>query len=925
MNRARVSNLIIVFCGLLVGLTLLVNRPGAEVVNQYGGQAILYLMLTAVTLTLGVLLTQGEFSIVHVAGITGFLSLPIDAQPILLWAIAIGGIIGGVLLMMRQQDVGVRRRTTIRNVGSVIMICARLTLSLFVVGKVYDLLNGSHPLRPPLQQAFIPLLVFAVLFSGLYTLIFCLESYVEQRSIRRMIRQDSVLLASMVIIPLPFAVLSAMVISLTPSSIYIFMIGALLTTIGLYRFSRTRFQLQKQLEEQRSLTAVSQALQSDLKLDSLLFAIYNQVAQLMRTDQFVTALYERNARKLRFPLVMQDGKEVHNYNDDITNGLLSRVLRQQAAMVFGADQTGGYSWLGVPLVAGGRLLGAIGVRSDDPQEAFSEEDKRLLIIVAGSASVAIDNAQLYAHQMTQATRVSALNRTLPLLTGTLALDAVQQTIVAAAEDILQSNGVALYMQGDDAKSPMQMVASTGLTQVDETLTPDDIVRREKKANYLGLDLVVGNERLGGLAFFFNEENAYDEEDTPIALAFAAQAAQAIHNARQYTTTDKALEEQVREVTETRDRLQVILDTMTEGILMIAVNGVVTLANPRVDVVGLNAQSLLGQPVDVLLEKPNLDLAERMGFDSDQKVRNLLKLLRAPEEWSTSEPFSYTVTNEGDERHIERNIILVKGAEGKILGMMLVFSDETEARELIQMRSDLSNMIVHDLRSPLTAVTTGLKLLRDIVPVESPLHPTVVTTTETSQRAIRKMLVRVDSLLDISRLDSGALTLETEPTDMATVADSVCVELSPLAQELEVTLTTDIGDETPALDADSDKVERVLQNLVDNALKFCPANGKVTIKAHRPELDADSERFVRIDVSDTGPGIPDEYKTRLFDRYAQMKGRRGKRRGSGLGLTFCRMVVEAHGGRIWIEDNPGGGSIFAFTLPVAEADEVEKKF
>jgi signal transduction histidine kinase len=159
--------------------------------------------------------------------------------------------------------------------------------------------------------------------------------------------------------------------------------------------------------------------------------------------------------------------------------------------------------------------------------------------------------------------------------------------------------------------------------------------------------------------------------------------------------------------------------------------------------------------------------------------------------------------------------------------------------------------------------------------------------------------------------------------MATIADSVCIELSPLAQELEVTLTTDISDEIPALDADPDKVERVLQNLVDNALKFCPSEGNVTIRAHQPEKGKQGERFVRIDVSDSGPGIPDDYKAKLFDRYVQVKGRRGKRRGSGLGLTFCRLVVEAHGGRIWIEDNPGGGSIFAFTLPVAEASEVDK--
>jgi signal transduction histidine kinase len=74
-------------------------------------------------------------------------------------------------------------------------------------------------------------------------------------------------------------------------------------------------------------------------------------------------------------------------------------------------------------------------------------------------------------------------------------------------------------------------------------------------------------------------------------------------------------------------------------------------------------------------------------------------------------------------------------------------------------------------------------------------------------------------------------------------------------------------------------------------------------------------FARIDVWDTGPGIPDDYKAKLFDRFIQVKGRRGARRGIGLGLTFCKMVVEAHGGEIWIEDNPSGGSIFAFTLPM----------
>jgi signal transduction histidine kinase len=301
------------------------------------------------------------------------------------------------------------------------------------------------------------------------------------------------------------------------------------------------------------------------------------------------------------------------------------------------------------------------------------------------------------------------------------------------------------------------------------------------------------------------------------------------------------------------------------------------------------------------------------------VRKLLKELKTPGTWVGVEPTSYTVDGEHGIIYIKREVIPVGVEQREPLGMLLVFYDETEERELSQMRDDLSNMIVHDLRSPLTAVTTGLKLLRDYVPNDSTFFPLVQTTTETSQRAIRKLLSRVDSLLDISKMESGQLNLETEPTELATLADSVCMELSPLAHELEVKVVSQIDDDMPLLNIDGDKVERIIQNLVDNALKFCPANGSVTIRAHAPGTNGAAEGFSRIEVVDTGPGVPDDYKNRLFERFVQVKGRRGARRGIGLGLTFCRLVTEAHGGRIWIEDNPAGGSIFAFTLPVMKID------
>jgi signal transduction histidine kinase len=118
------------------------------------------------------------------------------------------------------------------------------------------------------------------------------------------------------------------------------------------------------------------------------------------------------------------------------------------------------------------------------------------------------------------------------------------------------------------------------------------------------------------------------------------------------------------------------------------------------------------------------------------------------------------------------------------------------------------------------------------------------------------------------------------------------------------------DDLPMIQVDQVKIIRVLTNLVDNAITFTPAHGSIQIFAK--VIDYQS---IEIQVRDTGPGIPEEYLERVFDRFSQIPGQVGRKRGSGLGLTYCRMAVEAHGGRIWVESHPGSGSIFHLTLPI----------
>jgi len=273
--------------------------------------------------------------------------------------------------------------------------------------------------------------------------------------------------------------------------------------------------------------------------------------------------------------------------------------------------------------------------------------------------------------------------------------------------------------------------------------------------------------------------------------------------------------------------------------------------------------------------------------------------------------------------IDLHLAPVRDDHGALLGLLMVFTDETEQQELSQARDDLSRMIVHDLRGPLTAVTASLKLLNDLIPRDSEYGPIVQRTTDASMRAVRKLLNLVDSLLDIAKMESGQMKLEREPAHVNAIASNVVMGMDSLAREMSVNLAVDVPFSLPPLLVDSEQIERVLVNLVDNALKFTPSQGVVQIAAYPPGANGADINFVRVEVSDTGPGIADENKERLFNRFVQLEGLSGRRRGTGLGLTFCRLAVEAHGGTIWIEDNPQGGAIFAFTLPVAQQAALEE--
>jgi signal transduction histidine kinase len=241
--------------------------------------------------------------------------------------------------------------------------------------------------------------------------------------------------------------------------------------------------------------------------------------------------------------------------------------------------------------------------------------------------------------------------------------------------------------------------------------------------------------------------------------------------------------------------------------------------------------------------------------------------------------------------------------------MIVLRDVTEEHELNQAREDIAETLVHDLRSPMSAVLGSLEFLEETLKPEE-RDPVVTQSLNVARRGARRVLALIETLLEIAKMQSGQLELNTQNAALPSLVGESMQEFMLAANEAGIALNHDIPQWLPKVTVDREKVVRVLNNLLDNAVKFTPEGGTVSVSA-----DLEDEMVV-VQVKDTGPGIPEEYRDKIFERFAQIPGRRGRRRGTGLGLAFCRLAIESHGGRIWVADGPEGGSIFHFTLPLA---------
>jgi two-component system, OmpR family, phosphate regulon sensor histidine kinase PhoR len=366
-------------------------------------------------------------------------------------------------------------------------------------------------------------------------------------------------------------------------------------------------------------------------------------------------------------------------------------------------------------------------------------------------------------------------------------------------------------------------------------------------------------------------------------------------ARTFNTMADRLEDTIAQIQAERNTLEAIVSGMTDAVIATDEQGRIMLLNRAAE------------------EMLRLDRPEALGHPAREVIRGRLAALLGEAGTNGRAGAEELPPGEAGDRVLEVHCAPITNAPGGVIGAVAVLRDVTELRQTERLRRELTVNVSHELRTPLTSIKGFTETLLDGAMTDEITARRFLSIINSEADRLVKL---VDDLLDLSRLESKRVTLDLRPVDVgALVADTV-ERLRPLAQSSGVALHA-VASPGIRIAADADRLQQVLTNLIDNAVKYTPTGGRIEVRA-----DADNGA-VAVSVADTGKGIRPEDLPHVFDRFyrADRSRTRGpsagvgnRSGGTGLGLAIARHIVEAHGGRISVRSRLDEGTTFTFTLP-----------
>lgn len=623
------------------------------------------------------------------------------------------------------------------------------------------------------------------------------------------------------------------------------------------------------------------------------------------------------------------GKQLHEHTtqqlkDTVERGLAGWVVQNRKGALLpdtskdqrwlrraddSAENTGAKSAICVPLMSRERLVGVLTLVHSVPN-VFDETHLELMQAIADQASVAVLNARLYTESQRTARVMSALAEGAEAMNSTLELQDVWRRILNQTMQALQVETVALALI-DHTTSDLVFHAAAGhnsgnipgkhipmgmglagmvIKEGQGLIVPNPSIG----ANYSEVDRFGGIQMrtavivpiqsqgkvIGILEAINPISGGFDPDAMLVMTGLGNLAGSAIQNA-QFLEKLQNAHARYRELFE--DSIDPILITDWEGKILEANRQAVLLS-------GYTSEQLHTMSIDQL-HKVNWN---KTGLNFEVLKQNT----SCTYESSLHLQNGGTTPVEVYARRVEFN---------EIVSAQWTLRDITERKELDALRDDMTAMIYHDLRSPLGNIVSSLDMMGTLMPEKDDTLRAMLTIASNSTGRIQRL---INSLLDISRLEGGQQIVDQQAIDPILLMDEAIRDVMPNATARTQTLDKKIVSILPLIWVDVDMIHRVLINLLENAIKYTPVEGRIEIGA------STNGQSVKVWVRDNGPGIAEADRERIFEKFVRLRGN-SRSAGLGVGLAFCKLAVQGHGGQLWIESEDGQGTTFWLTLPVAQ--------
>lgn len=580
------------------------------------------------------------------------------------------------------------------------------------------------------------------------------------------------------------------------------------------------------------------------------------------------------------------------------------------------DHSGAKSAVSAPILVRDQLIGVMTLVNPSPGY-FTEDHLALVQAIADQAGIAVLNARLYAESQRQARVMTALADSAAFITGSIKLDDVLQRILEQISQALRVQSVTLalidprtqelvFHASTDKKShgvvgmrlPWGQGVAGWVAKEGRGAIVNDV--NNDPRFYPVIDQTIGfktraiacapirsrGEVIGVLEALNPLDGMFDPDALFVLTGIGSLAGTAIRHAQLFERLEAA-HERYRELFE--DSIDPILITDWEGNILEA--------NRQVG-------RITGIEDEVL---KNMNINNLHVVDQDIVGAQFQKL-------SPGRACSYEtnlITPSGHEVPVQvhtREVFI-----DNVSHLQWILRDITEKINLDNLRNDLISMIYHDLRSPLANIVSSLDVMAAMLPADS--DPSYKSLLEIAIRSTERIQRLTNSLLDLRRLEAGQEIGNRQPITPLALAREALDAVDPIAKNKSQEILVDIPPELPEVSVDADMIRRVLINLLENAVNYTPQGSKIYLNAQ------ESENGIRFFVQDNGPGIPPAEHERVFDKFSRLQTKNGPK-GLGLGLAYCRLAVESHNGKIWIESVPGSGACFKFDLPIVRDSQKE---